>query len=201
MPKTAIKIGPRDRGRRMSLEEFDHAKGQTGYLYELSRGVVTVMDVPDLRHLAQVKAIHDQLADYQSAYPGRIYAISSGRDCRILLAQLQTQRRPDLAIYTTPPPKGKNIWSRWLPAIAIEVVSPGSEFRDYEEKSDEYYLCGLDEYWIFDADKNSMRVHYRSGERWIKRYFRPPATYRTRLLIGLEIDPAPIFEAAGPAPE
>jgi hypothetical protein len=57
MPKTAIKIGPHDRGRRMSLEDFDHAEGQEGYLYELSRGVITVMDVPNPRHLAQVNAI------------------------------------------------------------------------------------------------------------------------------------------------
>ena len=54
MSKTITKIGPADHGRRMSLEEFDHAEGQEGYLYELSRGVITVADVPRRRHLLLV---------------------------------------------------------------------------------------------------------------------------------------------------
>ena len=44
----------------MSLAEFDHAEGKEGYRYELSRGVVTVMDVPKLRHGRQVDAVRRQ---------------------------------------------------------------------------------------------------------------------------------------------
>jgi hypothetical protein len=36
--KTALKIGPHDHGRRMSLQEFEPVQVQEGYLYELSRG-------------------------------------------------------------------------------------------------------------------------------------------------------------------
>ena len=38
MGKTLIKIGPADHGRPISLEEFEHAKVQEGYLYELAGG-------------------------------------------------------------------------------------------------------------------------------------------------------------------
>ena len=38
MLKAAIKVGPADHGRRMSLADFDHAEVQEGYLYELGRG-------------------------------------------------------------------------------------------------------------------------------------------------------------------
>ena len=51
MSRTMTRIGPGDHGRRMSLEEFEHAEGQEGRLYELSRGVITVVDVPKPRHL------------------------------------------------------------------------------------------------------------------------------------------------------
>jgi hypothetical protein len=57
MPGTVVKVGPADNGRRMSLEEFDKAEGQEGYLYELSKGIITVLDLPDLRHLMQLDAI------------------------------------------------------------------------------------------------------------------------------------------------
>ncbi len=61
MGKTLIKIGPTDHGRPMSLAEFEHAKVQEGYLYELSRGIITVSDVPNRRHMLQLIAIRRQL--------------------------------------------------------------------------------------------------------------------------------------------
>ena len=80
MSKIAFKVGPKDHGRRMSLDEFDHAEGQEGYCYELSRGVITVVDVPNPRHFAQVGAIQDQLYSYKLANPGRIHLIGGGAD-------------------------------------------------------------------------------------------------------------------------
>jgi hypothetical protein len=59
MLKAAIKVGPADHGRKMSLADFDHAKVQEGYLYELGRGVIVVSEVPKKRYLFQVLAIRD----------------------------------------------------------------------------------------------------------------------------------------------
>jgi Uma2 family endonuclease len=44
-------------------------------------------------------------------------------------------------------------------------VSPGSEVRDYEEKPEEYLAFGVREYWIFDADKETILVLVRKGKR------------------------------------
>src|SRR5207248_707962 len=99
MSRTAIQIGPQDHGRRMSLEEFGPAEGREGHLYELSRGVVTVTDVPDERHLAQITAIRRPLAAYDLAHPGRIHTLAAGSECKILLGDLQSERHPDLAVY------------------------------------------------------------------------------------------------------
>src|SRR5262249_22420413 len=54
MLKAAIKVGPADQGRPMGLADFDHAKVQDGYLYELGRGTIVASDVPKKRHLNQV---------------------------------------------------------------------------------------------------------------------------------------------------
>src|SRR4051812_42768201 len=104
MATAAVKIGPEDHGKRMSLDEFDHAEVQEGYLYELGRGVIVVSDVPRPKHMAIVLAIRNQLVLYQAAHPDTIYAIASGSECKILLSNVQSERHPDVSIYTTPPP-------------------------------------------------------------------------------------------------
>ena len=85
MSKTAIKIGPADNGRRMSLEEFEQAEEQEGYLYELLRGIITVSDVPNRLHLLIVAAIRNLLQAYMAMHSGRIQIIASGNECKLLI--------------------------------------------------------------------------------------------------------------------
>lgn len=198
MSETAIKIGPQDHGRRMSLAEFDRAEGQEGRLYELGRGVITVSDVPGKRHLAMVNAIRRQLAAYDLAHSGRIHTIAGGAECKLLIQGLESERHPDLSVYKTGPGEGDDddIWSTWIPELVIEVVSPGSEKRDYEEKPEEYLRFGVKEYWIVDHDKGRMTAMRRSGGRWAERVITPPETVKSRLLPGFELDLAAVFAAA-----
>jgi Uma2 family endonuclease len=197
MPQTAIRIGPSDHGRRMSLADFEHAEVVDGKLYELARGVIIVSDVPNPRHLAQITATRRQLAAYDLAHPDRIHTIASGSDCKILVASLESERHPDLAIYKTAPNTDESdVWATWIPEIVIEVVSLGSEQRDYIEKREEYLLFGVYEYWIVDAARGEMLVLRRSAGRWTERVVRPPDVYRTRLLPGFEFQIAPVLAAA-----
>jgi Uma2 family endonuclease len=196
MSKTTTVIGPSDNGRRMTLDEFDQAEGLEGYNYELGRGVITVVDVPHPRHFAQVDEIRRQFSAYTVAHPGRIFGIAGGAECKILVDGLASERHPDVAIYQTPPPE-EDVWSQWVPEIVVEVVSPSSRHRDYEEKPDEYLRFGVVEYWIVDAEKELMRALRRSRGRWAPRDVRPSETYRTRLLPGFQFEIAPVFRAAG----
>jgi Uma2 family endonuclease len=196
MLKAAIKVGPADHGRQMSLADFDHAEVQEGYLYELGRGVIVVSDVPKRRHLAQVLETRTQLIAYQLANPNRIYAICSGSECKLLVGRYQSERHPDLAVYKTLPPEGEDFWSTWIPELVIEVVSPASELRDYQEKREEYLAFGVHEYWIIDADKQEMLVLRRVGGRWPERIVRPPEIYKTRILPGLQFSCERVFQAA-----
>jgi Uma2 family endonuclease len=196
MGLTQITVGPQDHGKRMSLEDFDHAQGREGHLYELSRGVITVTDVPNYKHLAQIHLIRRTLYVYSIANPGRINAIASGSDCKVLLWELRSERHPDLAIYQTTAPDDEEIWSTWIPELVIEVVSPGSETRDYDQKPEEYLAFGVMEYWIVDAAKEEVLAMRRSGGKWAKRVLKPGEKYKTRLLPGFEFDVAAVFAAA-----
>lgn len=195
MPKTAIKITPSDHGQRMSLEDFEFAEVEEGHIYELSRGVITVSEVPKPRHFLQADAIMEQLYAYKLAHRGKILGIATGSECKILIAGLESERHPDVAVYTAPPPEGTNPWPDWIPAIVIEVVSPGSEQRDYFEKREEYLQFGVREYWIIDAEKKEMLVLRRSAGQWAEQKIRPPKKYRCQALPGLEFNPGAVFDA------
>lgn len=199
MSNAAVKVGPADDGRRMSLAEFESAEGEPGYWYELSRGVVTVIDVPHRKHLAQVDTIRQALSEYRATNRDRIHTIAGGGECRIPIAGLESDRHPDLAIYLNAPPDEEDYWAQWIPGIVIEVVSPSSFYRDYFEKREEYLQFGIQEYWIVDAEKRQVLVLRRSRGQWIERTLRPGRKYRTRLLPGYEFDCAKLFEAVDTA--
>ena len=196
MPTTILRITPHDHGRQMSLDEFEPAEVQEGYIYELGRGVIIASEVPEPRHFAQVIASRRQFSAYELLYPQRIYGIAGGSDCKILVPGLDSERHPDLAIYKTPPPKQKKVWSRWLPELVIEVVAADSKHRDYVEKRDEYLLAGVREYWIIDADRCEMLALQNNGGAWIEEIIRPPLIYQTALLPGFSFDCGLVFHVA-----
>src|SRR5208337_321376 len=146
-------------------EDFDHAQGQEGYLYELSRGVIVVSDVPNWKHGAQVDAMRQMLALYRGQQRTHITSILGGGECKILLPGFESERHPDIAIYKHPPATQENFWATWIPDIAVEVVSPDSEHRDYVEKREEYLQVRVREYWIVDAGRQEMLVLRRRGRR------------------------------------
>jgi Uma2 family endonuclease len=195
MLKAMVTIGPKDHGRRMSLADFDHAQVQEGYLYELGRGVIVVSDVPGVWHLMQLLTLREQLLLYRLAHPGRVVAVTGGSESKMLIPPFESERHPDISVYLTAPPT-EDTWSVWVPEIAIEIVSPSSRHRDYEEKPDEYHAFGVREYWIVDAAERQVTVLRRWGRRWRRTVIRPPDVVRTRLLPGFERDCAAVFAAA-----
>lgn len=191
-----IKIGPRNHGKSMSLADFEHADVQEGYNYELGRGVIVVSDVPNRKHMAMVIAIRDQWMAYKLAHPGKIYGVLAGSECKILLADLESERHPDLAIYKTPPPPDDDYWAIWVPELVSEVISPGSEERDYKEKREEYFDFGVKEYWIVDGNREEMLVLTRARGKWKERTVRGEDVYEPRSFSGMRFEVAPVFAAA-----
>lgn len=180
----------------MSLENFDKAEVVEGHLYELSRGVITVSDVPGKKHFKQVHAINQQLYLYQAANPEVVRMIGSGGEFKILAEGFESERHADIFVYKTEAPDSSDIWSIWVPEIVIEVVSPGSEKRDYEEKPPEYLAFGVTEYWIFNEPEQQVSVLHRSGGRWKTRVLNAAETIKTRLLPGFELNINAVFAAA-----
>ena len=119
--------------------------------------------------------------------------------CKLRIPEWESERHPDLAVYTTPYPRGKNVWARWIPDVLIEIVSLGSEERDYVLKREEYLEFGVKEYWILDPEQHELLVLRRVRNRWVEQMVTPPDKYASRVLSGLEFDCAAVFQAAADA--
>jgi len=195
MSQLATIIGPEMHGQRMRLEEFEHAVVREGCLYELSRGVIQVSEVPHDRHGAQIDEARAQFYAHRRARPGKVHRIASGDACKIPVPNTDSERHPDIAIYLTPRPDVKNYWRVWIPAVVIEVVSASSDYHDYVEKREDYLAFGVSEYWIIDHAKQQMLALQRTGGQWVEKIVEPGETCTTHVLQDLSFDLAAVFAA------
>ena len=186
---TAIKIGPADNGRRMTLAEFLDAEEVPGYRYELARGIIEVSEVPNDPHGLIVDTFHTHFAVYRLANPGLILRIAHASDVQIVIPGLRTDRHPDLAIIfrgKTPDDRG-----RCMPDLVVEVVSSGKQARDRDNvaKRKDYLAFGILEYWIVDPLDRRVTVLSRAdaGSQWSEQVFGDEDAIVSPLLPGFAV--------------
>jgi Uma2 family endonuclease len=187
MAKPRIKIGPADQGRRMSLADFEPAKVRGGYLYELSRGIITVSDRANRRHLLALDVVRHQLYAYKLAHPDLELLILGGSECNLLIPVFESERHPDLSVDLTAPPPidDATLWRHWFPEFVVEVVASCARHRDCEEKPAESLRLGVKEYWIIDGPERLMVAMRRVRSRWVETTIKPPDIYQRRRRPGL----------------
>jgi Uma2 family endonuclease len=184
---SAIRIGPADHGRLMTLDEFLEAEEEQGYRYELARGVLEVTHVPNDPHGLVVWTLLAAIAVYSRDHPGMIYRAGGGSEFRLWLPAMVSGRNPDVAVALRGTPKD---WrGRRPPSLAFEVVSEGREAheRDYVTKRAEYLAYGLREYWIVDLQLKIVTVLIRDGDAWVEQVYRDDQRAVSLVLPGLTI--------------
>ncbi|MGP0069873.1 MAG: Uma2 family endonuclease [Isosphaeraceae bacterium] len=195
-PSPITRVGPTDHGCRMTLDEFIQADFQEGWLYELARGVVEVTEVPGPRHGRIVNRVTRMFILYDEHHPGRIRYRAGAGECRMRLPGMVSDRHPDQAIYLDPEPPGPRVWTRWVPHIVVEILSPGGEDRDLIDKREEYLRVGVREYWILDPERRHLIVLTREGDTWDETIIPESGVYQTIFLPGLEVRPAELLGTA-----
>jgi Uma2 family endonuclease len=131
---------------------------------------------------------------YEAAHPEVVNYSAAGSDAKLLIGPSQSERHPDILLYLSSEPDVKDIWSIWVPDIVIEVVSPSSAKRDYQDKPDEYLEFGVSEYWIVDAEKSHMTAFTRWRGQWKRQVL--TQKYTTPQLPGFTLDLKRVFAAA-----
>jgi Uma2 family endonuclease len=196
MATTAIRIGPADHGRAMTLEEFRDADEEPGYRYELARGVLEVTEVPNDPHGQIVTNLYRAIGRFDEAHPGVIRRFGGAGEFRLWLPGMISGRNPDVAVVLHGTPK--NLRGRRPPAFAAEVVSEGGETRDYQTKRQEYLVFGLLEYWIVDPQTRRVTVLVRDGDVWNERLHSTDDIIASVVLPGLQIRVADLWIDAEP---
>ena len=179
---TPLRIGPADRGRAMTLEEFLGADVVEGYRYELARGVLEVNQVANDPHGVVVCNLYRAAGRYDAQHPGVIHRFGGGSEFQFIIPALTSGRNPDLGVVLRGAPRD---WrGRRLPALAAEVVSRGSITRDYQTKREEYLAYGPLEYWIVDPLERKVTVLTRRGDTWSEAVFRGDQVIASLVLPG-----------------
>ena len=182
MTKTHLKLGLKDQGRFLTDEEFAQAEWDAPYRYERVEKRLVVMEPSDLPHMQVVSAILEALYVYRHTHSGAIELIAPEGWIR---TSDQTDRVGDIAVYLDDV-SADHIYDL-VPDLVFEVVSRGSEERDYILKRGEYFDMGVAEYVIVDPFRRVVTVLSRGEHGYLARELREGDVYTSDQLPGFEL--------------
>jgi Uma2 family endonuclease len=180
-----LRLGPRSAGLLLTPKEFDRARFQEGWRYELINGVLIVSPVPSPQEsdpneelgywLRQYRDEHRQGSSLDATLPEREIETGSNRRRanRVIWAGLG--RLPEVGE---------------IPTIVAEFVSEGkvNQERDYIVKRAEYREIGVRQYWVIDRFKRTLTWYDFSSENDEVRVIAEGQTFESPLLPGFVLD-------------
>lgn len=137
--------------------------------YEYRQGRVYAMTGASVRHntiiASAIMHLGGLLADHDCTV--------TSSDTRIHIASKSTYRYPDITVFCGQP----HYWQQRTdtltnPVLLVEVLSPGTALRDYNEKLEEYtQIEALQAYILISQDTPKVEVYRRhESARWLYEY-------------------------------
>jgi Uma2 family endonuclease len=196
---TLLRIGPADRGRPLTLEEFTTASFEEGYKYELIDGRLTVAPAADIPQ----ETLEDWIADHLKAYGRRCPHVINkvSRKSRVFLPApaAVTAPEPDVSAYHDFPLDAdlRTInWEDVSPILVVEIISPDDPNKDLVRNATLYHqVASIREYWVVDPrpdpNRPSLCVFRRRGRGWRRVDYGYGDIFTTPLLpdFSLVVDP------------
>jgi len=168
----------------LTAAEFDRARFEDGWRYELINGVLVVSPFPARNERHPNDELGYLLRSYQEGHPQ-----GSSLDLSLYEETLEcgeNRRRADRAIWTG---LGRFPEQGEPPTIVVEFVSAGkvAQERDYVAKRAEYRAIGAREYWVVDRFRRSLTVFLFGQDKDEERVIPENQNYATPLLPGFEL--------------
>ncbi len=193
-----LKLGPRSAGMLLTPEEFDAARFESGWRYELINEVLVVSPSPKKQERDPNGEFEYLLRRYKDDHP-------EGDSLDATLSEetihsTPNRRRADRVIWAG---LGRLPVKADPPTIIVEFVSKGrsSRKRDYETKRDEYAKIGAREYLIVDRFQKTMTVVDYATPEAEPKTLGEQDSYTTPLLPGFALPLARLFAVADRWPE
>jgi len=166
----------RDHGRPIDPEQFDLAKRDPNYHFEIIDGSIYVSPIANLPHDRLKGWLHAKLWEYVREHPETIKYLSTGPRVFVPGRPKATQPEPDLAAYDEFPRDTTLSRLRWQdisPCVVVEIVSDEKPEKDLDRNVHLYLeVPSIKEYWIVDPradpDRPSLIVYRRRGKVWQK---------------------------------
>lgn len=188
------RIPPLQNGDRLTAEEYDrrYEAMPPGFNAELIKGVVYVASPVSLDdHGGPHFDLIGWLCIYRIATPG-----IRGADNTTLRLHLNNRPQPDACLLIDPVSGGLvRIVNRYIvggPELAAEV-SGTSESLDLGDKLDVYRDNGVREYVVWRVFDEEIDWFVLRGDQYERLPLSPDGIYRSEVLPGLWLDPAPLL--------
>jgi Uma2 family endonuclease len=92
----------------------------------------------------------------------------------------ETRQAPDVFVAFGRPKGDRGSYKQWeeggiAPQVVFEILSPGNDAMEMADKLDFYDCYGVEEFYLYDPDKNRLAVYQRQGD--VLRRVRPADGY------------------------
>lgn len=166
----------------------DRAEGRI----EFTDGHIELLPMPTVAHQVILAFLYKAFDAWVDARGGLV--VFSGLRLRVRENKF---REPDLLLLRNRH-EARNRNRFWLGAdLALEVVSPDGEERDWIEKRADYAEGGIPEYWIVDPPEETVTVLTLDGEAYVEHgVFGGGEAATSVLLPGFSVDVTSVFDAA-----
>jgi len=150
-------FGPMDSGRLVTLEDYERAEYESGYVYEIIDGVLIVSPNPIPTHDFWVTVIRNALEAFRRDHPLYVNHVSERSDVVIPGRPGATRPQPDIAVFRDFPRRADLRWEDVCPIVVVEVISGRRDYKDTVRNRNLYWMAGgIVEYWIVDPREEAF---------------------------------------------
>ena len=199
MATTQLKLGPRDHGRALSLDDYESADFALGSRYEIIDGRVYVSPLANFAEGFLETWLRRKLERYSDDNPAVINYVAPKSRVFVHKRKWATVPEPDLSAYhdlSIDADVRSVHWRDLNPVLVAEVLVESDPRKDLERNPALYLdVPSIKEYWVLDGRENAneptLIQHRRYRSRWVVRDYPYGTTFATKLLPGfaLTIDP------------
>ncbi|MDD2440994.1 MAG: Uma2 family endonuclease [Eubacteriales bacterium] len=182
-------------GKRVSYEEFCEITENNEDRYEYIDGEIYLLAAPGVSHQMFLANLYTLFNNWFMGKPCRVFF--SPFDVTLANDALKSKNvvEPDLLVscdYLTQ--RNENDRYTGIPALVVEILSPGTRGKDQLKKLNVYLNGGVREYWIVDPrDRKVMLYYFADQQLEDMDLFRDPAVVKSIHFPGLEVSTTDIF--------